>query len=201
MVVFFLLSASSAGKPKTSLKRSFRNVYCPLFIIQPTLFATSTAVAFLPMGGREFALLNVGSLSTRFRYDARSVTCAGNEPNEPVGSDLTKLCRAGGSDLFGVAVVGVEREKPTFMAALRISIFSRVRLTSSGFVVEVIVLVELWDLLLPCEYVDSVDVVLDHRAVAARLPSVPRTRMLGIFGELSSGEIGVSSNSVVGVSG
>jgi hypothetical protein len=87
------------------------------------------------------------------------------------------------------------------MAALRISIFSRVRLTSSGFVVEVIVLVELWDLLLPCEYVDSVDVVLDHRAVAARLPSVPRTRMLGIFGELSSGEIGVSSNSVVGVSG
>lgn len=144
MVVFFLVSASSAEKPKTSLKRSFRNVYCPLFIIHPTLFATSTAVAFLPIGGREFALLNVGSLNTKFRYDARRVACAGNEPNEPVGSDFTKLCKAGGSALFGVAVVGVEREKPTFIAALRISIFSRVRLTSSGDVVEVIVLVDFW---------------------------------------------------------
>jgi hypothetical protein len=148
MVVFFLLSASSAGNPKTNLKRSFRNVYWPLFIIHPTLFATSTAVAFLPMGGREFALLNVGSLSTRFRYDARSVACAGKEPNEPVGRDFTKPCRAGGSALFGVAEVGVAREKPTFMAALRMSIFSLVRLTSSGDVAEVTVLA---DLLLPWE--------------------------------------------------
>ena len=148
MVVFFLLSASSAGNPKTNLKRSFRNVYCPLFIIHPTLFATSTAVVFLPIGGREFALLNVGSFTTKFRYDDRSVACAGNEPNEPVGSDLTKVCRAGGSALLGVALVGVVREKPTFMAALRISIFNLVRLTSSGEVAEVTVLA---DLLLPCE--------------------------------------------------
>lgn len=44
------------------------------------------------------------------------------------------------------------------------------------------------------------DAPLDQRFVD-RLFSVPRTRMLGIRGELSSGDIGVSSNSVVGVSG
>ena len=48
---------------------------------------------------------------------------------------------------------------------------------------------------------DNDDVALDHLAFADRLPSVPRTRIFGIFGELSSGDIGVSSNSVVGVSG
>jgi hypothetical protein len=148
IVVPFLLSASSAGNAKTNLKRSFRNVYCPLFIIHPTLFATSTAVAFLPTGGREFALLNVGSLKTKFRYDARSVACPGKGPNAPVGRDFTKLCRAGGSALFSVAEVGVVRENPTFMAALRIRIFNLVRLTSSGDVAEVTVLT---DLLLPWE--------------------------------------------------
>src|SRR6187402_1322224 len=84
------------------------------------------------------------------------------------------------------------------MAALRIRILSRVRLASSGLVAVVTVLV---DLALPCEYEDKVEVVLDHLALEERFPSVPRTRMLGMFGEFASGEIGVSSNSVVGVSG
>ena len=148
IVVVFLVSASSVGNPKTSLKRSLRKVYCPLFIIQPTLLAISTAVAFLPTAGRELALLKVGSLSTRFRYEVRRVACAGKEPKEPVGIDLTKFCNAGGSILFGVAEVGVPRGKPTFIAALRISIFNLVRLASSGEVAEVTVLA---DLLLPCE--------------------------------------------------
>jgi len=100
--------------------------------------------------------------------------------------------------LFGAAEVGVVREKPTFMAALRMRIFKRVRLTSSGLVAVVTVLEDFW---LPCEYDDRVELLLDHLAFDARLPSVPRTRILGMFGEFSSGEIGVSSNSVVGVSG
>ena len=110
MLTFFLASASSRWKPKTNLNKSFKKVYCPLLIIQLTLFATSVALAFLPTTGNELALLNVGSLNTRFRYAVRSVACAGKEPKDPVGRDLTKFWRAGGSDLFGVAVVGVVRE-------------------------------------------------------------------------------------------
>ncbi len=72
------------------------------------------------------------------------MACDGSGPNAPVGRDFTKLCRAGGSALLGVTVVGVEREKPTFIAALRMSIFNRVRLTSSSAEVEVIVLVDFW---------------------------------------------------------
>ena len=87
--------------------------------------------------------------------------------------------------------------KPTFMAALRISTFRRVRLMSSAAVV-VAVLLDFWlDWLKPDRTLDAEL----HLAFAARLPSVPRTRMLGIEGLLSSGLIGVSSNSVVGVSG
>ncbi len=43
--------------------------------------------------------------------------------------------------------------------------------------------------------------MLDQRALEARDCSVPRTKMLGIWGDVSPGEMGVSSNSVVGVSG
>ena len=53
MLTFFLFSASSKWNPKTILNKSFKKVYCPLLIIQPTLFATSIAEAFLPMPGRE----------------------------------------------------------------------------------------------------------------------------------------------------
>lgn len=140
MLVFFLDSASSTWNPNTSLKRSFKKVYCPLFIIQLTLLATSAALTFFPISGNDFALLNVGSLRTKFRYALRRLACAGNEPKEPVGRDLTKDCNAGGSDLFGPFEVGVVREKPTFMAALRMRTFRRVRLTSSGLVAVVTVL-------------------------------------------------------------
>jgi hypothetical protein len=91
----------------------------------------------------------------------------------------------------------VDRLKPTFMAALRISTLSRVRLTSSG---PEAVFIVLEVLLLPCEYPDRLEELEDQRACERPL-SVPRTRMLGIEGEWSSGEMGVSSNSVVGVSG
>ena len=148
MLTFFLVSASSKWKPKTNLNKSFKKVYCPLRIIQPTLLAISVALAFLPVEGNELALRNVGSLNTRFRYAVRSVACAGNEPKEPVGRDLTKFWRAGGSDLLGAAVVGVVREKPTFIAAFKMRIFRRVRFTSSGAAVVVTVLV---DLALPWE--------------------------------------------------
>jgi len=85
----------------------------------------------------------VESLSTRFRYAVKRVICGGSDPKAPFGRDLTKFCKAGGSDLLGAAEVGVVREKPTFMAAFRIRIFRRVRLTSSsGRVLDVTVLVE-----------------------------------------------------------
>ncbi len=71
----------------------------------------------------------------------RSVAWAGREPKEPVGRFLTKFCKAGGSDLLGVADVGVVREKPTFMAAFKMRTFRRVRFTSSWeLVVDVTVL-------------------------------------------------------------
>lgn len=43
--------------------------------------------------------------------------------------------------------------------------------------------------------------MLGHLDVATRLLFVPRTRIPEMFGEFSSGERGVSSNCVVGVSG
>lgn len=70
--------------------------------------------------------------STNFRYDNRSVARASNETNELVGSDMTKLCGAGGSALPSITPVYVVREKPTFIAALRISISNLVGLGSSG---------------------------------------------------------------------
>lgn len=140
MLKLFLLSASSNGKPKTNLNKSFKNVYCPLLIIHPTLLATSTALAFFPMAGSDFALRNVGSPSTSSLYAASKVACEGREPKDPVGRPFTNFCNAGGSDLLGVVVVGVEREKPTFIAAFKMRILSRVRLASSGLVAVVIVL-------------------------------------------------------------
>ena len=91
MLTCFLPSASSKWNPKTNLKRSLRNGYCPLRIIHPTLFATSIALAFLPTAGRAFELLKVGSLKIRFRYAASSFACVGNEPNDPVGRALIKF--------------------------------------------------------------------------------------------------------------
>jgi hypothetical protein len=194
MLTFFLFSASSKWNPKTILNKSFKKVYWPLLIIQPTLFATSMAEAFLPILGRVWELLKVGSLRTKLRYELSNDVCEGREPKEPVGRALTKLCRAGGSPLLGPEDEGV-REKPTFIAAFRMRILRRVRLTSSGLALDVIVLLECADLLLPCEYPESEDDALDQRIV--RLLSVPRTRIFGMLGE-ASGEMGVSSNSVVG---
>jgi hypothetical protein len=151
MLTFFLFSASCKWNPNTILNKSFKKVYCPLLIIHPTLFATSMAEAFLPMLGSEFALLKVGSLRTKLRYDVSNVACVGREPNEPVGRAFTKVCRAGGSDLFELEEVGAVRENPTFIAAFKMRILRRVRFTSSGFALDVIVLLECPDLLLPCE--------------------------------------------------
>src|SRR5438046_9401358 len=79
------------------------------------------------------------------------------------------------------------------MAALTTSAFSRTRLTSSPVAVVAVDDV----LLLACEYPDKVDDVVDHRG---RL-SVPSTRMFGTEGDCSSGDKGLSSKIVVGVSG
>jgi hypothetical protein len=96
--------------------------------------------------------------------------------------------------LFSVTLVGMVREKPTFTSALRISIFDLVRLAFFREVAEVIVLA---GLLLPNEKEDNIHVVLDHLPVAAGFLML-RHRSLGSE-EGSSGEIGVSSISVIGV--
>lgn len=195
---FFRPSASSKWNPNTNLNKSFKNTYCPLRIIQPTLFATSLAEALLPCGGKLAADLNVGSDNTRFLYEASNAVCHARLPNEPVGIDFTNVCKAGATMALGPLINGEVREKPAFMAALRMRIFRRVRLWSSDPVVVVAVLDVL---LLPCEKPERTDEALDQRTLEERLLSVPRTRMLGMEGELSSGDMGVSSNSVVGVSG
>lgn len=80
--------------------------------------------------------------------------------------------------------------------------FRRVRLGFSGLVVVMAVAVLVVDLVLPWEYWERLEAALDQRfLVDLLLLSVPRMRMLGIKGEVSSGDAGVSSNSVVGVSG
>lgn len=106
-----------------------------------------------------------------------------------------------GEDLPDVR--GVEeaaRSKPTFIAALRINIFKRVRFASSAMGVFAVFAV-LDVLLLPSEYPESCELLDDHRAGRPEVDSTPSTMIFGIDGELSSGEIGVSSNSVHGVSG
>ena len=122
----FLPSASSIWNPNTSLNKSFKKVYCPLLIIHLTLLATSTALAFIPSAGRLFPLRNAGSLSTRLRYAVSSVAWLGKLPKLPVARALTKFWSVAGPPLWGA------RENPTFMAALRMRIFRRVRLISSG---------------------------------------------------------------------
>lgn len=88
------------------------------------------------------------------------------------------------------------------MAAFRIRIFRRVRLVFSGLVVVMAVAVLVVDFVLSWEYWERLEAALDQRfLVDLLLLSVPRMRMLGIEGEVSSGDAGVSSNSVVGVSG
>jgi len=92
---------------------------------------------------------------------------------------------------------GDVREKPTFIAAFRMRTLRRVRFMSSSCLVDVMVLV---DLALPWEYAED---VVDHDPRVLDLDrwgSVPSTSILGILG-LCSGDTGVSSNSVVGVSG
>ena len=84
------------------------------------------------------------------------MACAGKEPKDPVGRDLTKDWSAGDSvfETVGgevlVLLVDVDgavlRVNPTFMAALRMRILRRVRFMSSAG--EVVVTVDV-DLLLP----------------------------------------------------
>lgn len=98
---------------------------------------------------------------------------------------------------------GVEdaaRSKPTFIAAFRIRNFRRVRFASSA--VGVFAVLAVLDVLFePSLYPESWLELEDHRAGRPEVDSTPRTMMLGMEGLLSSGDMGVSSNSVHGVSG
>lgn len=96
---------------------------------------------------------------------------------------------------------GGDRSKPTFMAALRMRILRRVRLMSSAPVAVFAVLAVDDVLFEPSEYPLSWLELLLHRAGRPESLPIPNTIMFGIDGELSSGDIGVSSNSVHGVSG